>query len=445
MDITAKHRRVRREKIIPGLRFPDFTESWIEKKYGEVLEFKQTNSLSRDSLNYDIGTVKNIHYGDIHTKFHTNFDILCEEVPFINEVVDISKIKEENYCKNGDLVIADASEDYGDVGKTIEIRNLHNQKVVAGLHTFIARPKNGSFAPGFAGYLMKSWTVRLQVMMLAQGTKVFGISSRHLADVIFKIPHLQEQQKIATFLYTIDQKIQQLTRKKELLEQYKKGISSLLLTGIKRFDDFILSKDRQDSPYGKIPKDWELERIDNATERLWIGLVTTMTANYVDSGVPLVRNSDISINGIDTNGLIHLSQKFAQENSNRAFKRGDVVTVHTGDVGVSAIVSKELEGAIGFATLNTRWNQDLVYNEFVKQFFNFRRFRNLSIRFSTGDGRQNLNLKDFKKFLIPIPSIQEQQKIANYLNLIDNRIEFTEEQIIQTQNFKEGLLQQLFV
>ena len=85
------------------------------------MDFKVTNSLSREKLNYVDGKVKNIHYGDIHTKFQTLFNIQKEEVPFINDDVSLSKIQEDFYCKEGDIVFADASEDLNDIGKSIEI------------------------------------------------------------------------------------------------------------------------------------------------------------------------------------------------------------------------------------------------------------------------------------------------------------------------------------
>ncbi|MBA4318708.1 MAG: hypothetical protein C0412_09925 [Flavobacterium sp.] len=136
----ANHRTINRGQMTPTIRFANFKDEWEEKSFGNLFKFKQTNSLSRDTLNYEKGKLKNIHYGDIHTKFSANFDVTKEKVPFINEGIDISKIKKDNYCIEGDLVIADASEDFEDIGKAVEVRNLNGEKVVAGLHTLIARP-----------------------------------------------------------------------------------------------------------------------------------------------------------------------------------------------------------------------------------------------------------------------------------------------------------------
>jgi len=70
--------------LVPKLRFPEFrdTDEWENKPLEKVYSFKVTNSLSRDKLNYEVGTVKNIHYGDIHTKFSTLFKI-DNEIVFI--------------------------------------------------------------------------------------------------------------------------------------------------------------------------------------------------------------------------------------------------------------------------------------------------------------------------------------------------------------------------
>ena len=78
---------------IPNLRFPGFDGEWERKKLVEVVNFKITNSFSRENLNYEVGTVKNIHYGDIHTKFETLFDITQEKVPFINNEIFIDPFR----------------------------------------------------------------------------------------------------------------------------------------------------------------------------------------------------------------------------------------------------------------------------------------------------------------------------------------------------------------
>jgi len=199
-------------------RFPGFDGEWERKKLGEVLDFKTTNSLSRSHLNYEKGCVKNIHYGDIHTKFQTLFDISKETVPFINEWIDVDRISDENYCKEGDIVFADASEDLNDTGKNIEIVNLNGERLLSGLHTLLARPKKGFFHLGFGGYLFKSSKIRAQIEKESQGTKVFSINVGRISTIDLAFPSLAEQAKIANFLSSIDEKIRM---EKDILAGYQ--------------------------------------------------------------------------------------------------------------------------------------------------------------------------------------------------------------------------------
>lgn len=206
------------------MRFPGFDGEWERKKLGEVMDFKVTNSFSRENLNYEIGTVKNIHYGDIHTKFQTLFDIQKEEVPFVNEEINLNRISEDNYCKEGDIIFADASEDLNDVGKSTEIINVNNEKLLSGLHTLLARPKSNTFYLGFKGYLFKSNSIRTQIQKESQGSKVLSINVGRISKVELSFPNIKEQEKIASFLSLIDERISTQNKIIEQLETLIKGL-----------------------------------------------------------------------------------------------------------------------------------------------------------------------------------------------------------------------------
>jgi type I restriction enzyme, S subunit len=225
-ELLEQYKKGVMQQLFSGkLRFKDEKgksyPKWEEKLYGDIFSFYPTNSFSRENLNYESGDVKNIHYGDIHTKFSVLFDITRELVPYVNKNV---KVKEENYCKEGDLVVADASEDYADIGKTIELVRLNEEKVVAGLHTFLARPNKMNMYKGFSGYLVQASYVRKQVMTIAQGTKVLSLSPTRLGKVRLNVPSIEEQRKIARYLSNIDTKIEMVIKLITQTQTFKKGL-----------------------------------------------------------------------------------------------------------------------------------------------------------------------------------------------------------------------------
>ncbi len=207
------------------LRFKDekgnYYPDWKHVKLGELYSFKTTNSFSRENLNYTLGEVKNIHYGDIHKNYHSHFYAGKERVPFINTSINIKKFPRDCYVLEGDLVIADASEDYADIGKTMEVINTNNQKILAGLHTFLARRKNTQLIIGFGGHLMQAHYVRVAIMRIAQGTKVLGVSTKRLAEIKLNIPTLPEQQKITSTLSALDKRIELETKYQKSLRAQK--------------------------------------------------------------------------------------------------------------------------------------------------------------------------------------------------------------------------------
>lgn len=202
-----------------GDSFPE----WEEKRLGEVFSWINTNSLSRERLTYGGGHVQNIHYGDIHTKFAANFHQEAEPVPYIKDATP-ADFKPEQFCKVGDIVIADASEDYADIGKAIEIVSLSETPLVAGLHTYIARPKPGMVQTGFAGYLLRSAPMRRQIERIAQGISVLGISKGNLEKLTFFLPHPDEQRKIADFLSSLDRKIDLVGQELNHARSFKQGL-----------------------------------------------------------------------------------------------------------------------------------------------------------------------------------------------------------------------------
>ncbi len=418
----------------PTLRFSEFTEDWEVKTFGNIFSFRSTNSFSRENLNYLSGSIKNIHYGDIHTKFKTLFNICNEVVPFINEEINLAKIPETNYCQEGDLIIADASEDYADIGKCIEIVNLNNEKTLAGLHTFIARPDLYKMSSGFSGFIMQSRNIRLQIMTIAQGSKVLGISTGRLSNIFLNIPPLPEQTKIANFLTATDQKIEAFKEKKSLIQEYKKGIMQQLFSQQLRFKN----NNSEDYP------EWEYKSLG---EVLYEHKTRNLTKD-VNEVFSVAKEKGV-INQIE-----HLGRSYASEETSNykvAFPNDIIYTKSpTSDFPFGIIKQNKLNRKGIVSVLYAVFKpENKTLGLFLDYYFSIwqNTYNYLNPLVQKGaKNTMNIGNSDFLNgSVICLPSSEEEQiKIANFLTAIDEKIEKINQQITDTQTFKKGLLQQMF-
>lgn len=418
-------------KNIPRLRFPEFVNDreWEEEKLSQIYTFKVTNSFSRDKLNYQNGLVKNIHYGDIHTKFSTLFDIEKELVPFINQSISVEKIKDENYCKESDIVFADASEDLEGVGASIEIINLNNEKLLSGLHTLLARQKKDKFIIGFGGYLFKSNKIRIQIQREAQGAKVLGISAARLSNIDINYPkNKKEQTKITDCLSSIDSLIPAQSKKVELLKEHKKGLLQKLFpqngesVPKYRFPEFIND--------GK----WKEKILDDIVD---YENGKAHENNISENGEYIVVNSKF----ISTEGEIvkYTDSAFCLANKN------DILMVLSDVPNGRAIAKCYLVKSDNLYTVNQRICKLTTKKNISKFLFYIIDKNKYFLSFDDGVKQTNLRKEDVLNcpFLIP-PTQEEQKKIADCLTSIDEEINLESQKLEVIKEHKKALLQQLF-
>lgn len=210
------------------LRLPGFSEPWISTSLDELGVLLSNNTLSRDNLT-ESGTIGNIHYGDILTKFGAILDLDNTAIPFIHLQMS-SKFLKSHLAKEGDIIFADTAEDET-VGKATELVNVKDRAIVSGLHTFWFRPLT-KFASKYLGYAVNSHEFHQQVIPVISGTKVCSISKPNLLSFTLTYPSdLEEQKAIAKVLTDMDDEISALEAKLKKYEQLKKGMMQQLLTG----------------------------------------------------------------------------------------------------------------------------------------------------------------------------------------------------------------------
>lgn len=217
-------------------RLRGFNGTWKEYLIEEVFDFVATTSFSRDCLTSDTtkGHIYCIHYGDIHATYENDhLDIKNEKrVPILKAEFENGGFR---FLKEGDLIIADASEDYDGVGECVEVTNVGRAKIIGGLHTIVLRDKKKGFTTlGFKGHYFNNTLILNTLRRLSTGTSVYSISKSSLESVRIKVPTPAEQSAITNILNSADKEIQFWKRKLSLIEEQKKGLMQLLLTGKKR-------------------------------------------------------------------------------------------------------------------------------------------------------------------------------------------------------------------
>lgn len=213
----------------------DIPVDWELQTFDETFRVLSNNTLSRENLNNRGGAVRNIHYGDILTKFPEVLDCNEEEIPYVNDLSLLSSSTQ--LLQDGDIVIADTAEDET-VGKVTEVQNLGDSKLVAGLHTIPCRVKKGDFAPGWLGYYMDSSLFHNQVIPFITGIKVSSVSKGAIAGTLILIPPKEEQILIVEALQDIDRLMRCKKATISKKQCVKKGVCQQLLTGKYRLPEF---------------------------------------------------------------------------------------------------------------------------------------------------------------------------------------------------------------
>lgn len=189
---------------------------------------------------------------------------------------------------------------------------------------------------------------------------------------------------------------------------------------------------------------WEQRKVTELG-KIYIGLVTTMTKHYTNDGTLLIRNSDIKDSRFEFgDNPIYLEKSFAQQNESRMHQVGDVITVHTGDVGTSAVITENEAKSIGFATIVTRPDTKIINPDYLCAFLNTDKHKKWAVAISTGDGRTNYNLGDYYELVVPVPSIKEQKAIASYIQNLNNLITLHQRKYDKLTNMKKSMLEKMF-
>lgn len=216
------------QELLTGKRrLPGFTREWQHFIFGELFDFIPNNAFTRAQMS-ESGKVKNIHYGDILTKYGAYVNGSSDSIPYISKKVDLARFADRCYLQSADIIMADTAEDET-VGKVLEVVSV-DCPILAGQHTLLCRPKV-KFAPKFLGYYLNAACYHDQLIPYIVGTKVSSVSKASVAQTELVVPDYEEQQAIAEILSNMDSEIEALEQKLAKYRQVKRGMMQQLLTG----------------------------------------------------------------------------------------------------------------------------------------------------------------------------------------------------------------------
>ena len=418
---------------VPNLRFPEFEGEWDRYKVSDLLDFYSTNSLSWEQLEYDTNQMFNLHYGLIHVGLPTSLNLNKGKLPNIKKEFLPKKYE---LCKEGDIAFADASEDTNDVAKAIEFTAIGNKQVVCGLHTIHGRDNHNITIVGFKGYAFSSPTFHNQIKRIAQGTKIYSISSKNFSECFIGIPSKEEQSKISRLFTLIDERIATQNRIIEDLKAKRKFMLEQL---------FCLPKEHTPKLRLKgMAGDWHKVRLCDIVERVTernkdntCTRILTIAAQYGLIDQQEFFNKQIASSNLTTYYLLRKGD-FAYNKS------------YSGDYPWGAVkrLDNYKEGVLSSLYVCFRPNKN-IDSDFLCHYFEstkwYRGISEISGEGARNHGLLNISVDDYFNTLHRIPSIEEQRQISKILNTITHKIKTEESIFDKFQKQKAYLLKEMFV
>jgi type I restriction enzyme S subunit len=387
------------EKLQPILRFPEFEGDWDSKILGNIFNISSAARVHKNE--WTESGVTFFRSSDVvsHFKGNTNTKAYIS-LKLYNTLSDkIGRVERDDILITGG----------GTIGIPFLVKNNDPLYFKDADLLWIKNKDqfNGYFLYTF--FLTKSFQDYLN--SISHVGTIAHYTINQVKNTPFTYPSLPEQQKIASFLSTVDEKINLLKKQLTLLEQYKKGVMQKIFSREIRFKD----EDGREFP------DWEEKKLGEVSQ------ITTGASNRIDS------NLYGEYTFFDRSQDIRSSNRFL-------FDTEAIIVPGEGQ----EFIPKYFVGKFDlhqrtYAIMNFQPN----FGEFLYYFIGYNS-NHLNSQ-AVGSTVKSLRLPMFEKMPIRLPSLPEQQKIASFLSAIDDKIDKNKEQILKMELWKKGLLQQMFI
>lgn len=202
----------------------------------------------------------------------------------------------------------------------------------------------------------------------------------------------------------------------------------------------------QQTECGRIPSDWEVSSLGSITTLMTNGFVGKAKSHYTTSkdGVLYIQGYNVKENSFDFHGIKYVTRDFHNSHQKSNLQCGDLLTVQTGEVGLTTIVPESLAGSNCHALIISRFNKKKASSRFVSYYMNSQPGRARLRLIETGTTMKHLNVGDMLEFVVPLPpTLAEQEVIAKALSDTDAYIASLEQLIAKKRSIKKGVMQEL--
>jgi len=392
-------------KNIPKLRFPEFKGEWEKKKLGDIGDIVTGSTPPTANNLYYNGEFLFVSPADIHDSRYV--------------INTITTLTQDGFLKG--RKIPSGSTMFVCIGSTIG-------KVAQAKKECITNQQINAVLPittniDFVFSLLEYHSNKIKLLSAVQAVPI--INKTTFANYNLYIPNLLEQQKIASFFTAIDQKISQLKRKKNLLEQYKKGVMQLIFSQEIRFKD---DSGQEFPKWKKMTGDALFETVSNKNHNSDLPILAitqehgAIPRDMIDYYITVSKQSVESYKVVEKGDFII---------SLRSFQGGIEYSEYTGICSPAYIVLRATQR---------------IDHRYFKYYFKTDKYITDLNRKLEGirDGKM-ISYKYFSEIEINVPSLPEQTKISNFLSAINGKITHTQNQIEKAEVWKKGLMQQMFV
>ena len=315
----------------------------------------------------------------------------------------------------------------GSLGNPALIENLKFEATINGT-MMLVRLDNNIIHPKYFYYILNSIYFEKLISVLKSGSSIPHIFQRDIVSFKFPITKIEEQEKIASFFSLIDKKISLQSEKVEMLKEYKKGMMQKIFSRELRFKD----DSRIDYPEWKCMKLEDILTIPEKIKEENISKDKLLTVKLHRKGVHVNENTET----LSIGSTVYYKRKAGQIiYGKQNFFNGAI-----------AIIPKKFDGFISSGDVPALdVNNNVADSVYILNFIGRDTFYKRTEALATGTGSKRLHENILLDISIELPCIDEQKKIVDLLNKINEKLEKEQEKLDSLNEYKKGLLQQMFV